>query len=208
MFGFLKKAAEKKKFDRKVLRKNDISLLILDERWNSLFKNSEKTSDILECEEKLKELLKTQSRLIAESTEITTRKKKRMDRIIQLTPDAFDRNIEEARNEMHSCEDDINKINQRLKEIEAGLENMPELIKDVNLELLEVTVNLVYFRIRSNQRRVKELEYIIEDAKAKLKEYIDEKESLSEDDTEIYSYFHDLLGAEELEKLDREFFGE
>ena len=29
---------------------------------------------------------------------------------------------------------------------------------------------------------------------------------LSQDDEDIYSYFHDLLGGEELEKLDMEFF--
>jgi hypothetical protein len=31
---------------------------------------------------------------------------------------------------------------------------------------------------------------------------------LSEDDTDVYSYFHDLLGGEELEKLDKEYFKE
>jgi hypothetical protein len=33
-------------------------------------------------------------------------------------------------------------------------------------------------------------------------------EVLSQGDTDVYSYFHDLLGGEEIEKLDREFFGE
>jgi hypothetical protein len=75
MFDFLKKTAEKKKFDRNILYKNSISLLILDERWNGLFKNIEKTPDIISLEEKLKELLKTQSRLIAESKETAVRKR-------------------------------------------------------------------------------------------------------------------------------------
>ena len=34
-------------------------------------------------------------------------------------------------------------------------------------------------------------------------EYIDEKESLTEDYNSLYSYFHDLLGNEELERLDK-----
>lgn len=54
---------------------------------------------------------------------------------------------------------------------------------------------------------MKELEILIEQIRNKLKEYIDEKELLSQDDTDIYAYFHDLLGAEELQKLDEEFFG-
>ncbi len=207
MFGFQKKPTGKKKFDRSILRKNNISLLILDERWNSLYNNTEKTPEILVCEEKLRELLKTQSRLITESKEIALRKKSRMDRIIQLTPDAFDRNNQQAKSEMYSCEVEIKRINERIKNIEAELENMPDLIKEANIDLLEKTVNLVYYKIRLNQKRVRELEGLIEDTKTRLKEYIDEKESLSKDDTDIYSYFHDLLGGEELEKLDKEFFG-
>jgi len=65
----------------------------------------------------------------------------------------------------------------------------------------------VYYEIGFNQRRIKELEAYIEETRTRLKELIDEKEALSEDDTDIYSYFHDLLGAEELEKLDKIFFG-
>jgi len=208
MFEFFKKptGTAKKKFDRSTLRKNNISLLILDERWNNLFNNTERTPDIIVCEEKLRELLKTQSRLITESKDIAHRKKNHMDRIIKLTPEAFDRNSEEARNEMHSCEVEIRKINDRMKEIEEELDNLPDLIKEANIDLLEKTVSLVYYKIRLNQKRVAELEVMIEETKAMLKEYIDEKESLSKDDNDIYSYFHDLLGPEELEKLDIEFF--
>lgn len=207
MFDFLKKTAGKKKFDRNILQKNSISLLILDERWNGLFKNIEKTPDIILLEEKLKELLKTQSRLIAESKEISVRKKKCMEKIIQLTPDVFDKKMESAKNEMNDCQNEINKANKRAGEIESQLLVIPNQLEEVNIELLEKVVYLVYFKIRSNQLRVKELEDLIEVTRQKLKEYIDEKETLSEDDTDIYSYFHDLLGPEELEKLDKEFFG-
>lgn len=84
---------------------------------------------------------------------------------------------------------------------------MPSRLRKVNLELLQLTVLVVYYKIRWNQKRVEELDRLIEETKTKLKEYIDERETLSQDDTDVYSYFHDLLGGEELEKLDRMFFG-
>ncbi len=205
MFGFLKKP-QKANFDIKVLRKNDISLLILDERWNKLFENTPKTPQIAACEEKLKTLIKDEARLIAEAKEIAALKKKCMDRIISLTPAVFEKNDPEAVKEMESCEKEIKRINDRLIKIEEELDVLPDKKKTTNLELLEQTVNAVYFKMRSGSKRVEELERLIQEERSKLKAYIDEKESLAQDDTEIYSYFHDLLGGEELERLDNEFF--
>jgi len=201
------KQKKNKKFDTRTLRKNDISLLILDERWNRLFANAEKTASIERCEQKLRDLLKEQARLIAEQKEIAAAKKLHMDRIIRLTPDVYEKGDEKAKEEMMISEREIKNINARAREIEDELDRMPDRIKQANLELLEETVNIVYFKIRAGRKRVEELEKLIEETRAKLKEYIDEKETLSQDDTDIYSYFHDLLGAEEIEKLDREFFG-
>lgn len=195
------------KFNTRTLRKNDISLLILDERWNKLFVNAQKTSAIIRSEEKLKELLKEEARLIAEQKEIASLKKHHMNKIIKLTTDVFDNDDRDAKREMNNSEREIVRINNRSKRIEERLDEMPDRLKQANLELLEQTVNIVYFKIRSGEKRVVELEKLIEEAKAKLKAYIDEKESLSQDHTDIYSYFHDLLGGEELEKLDSEYFG-
>lgn len=206
MFRFIKKRSKSPRFDRKVLRKNDISLLILDERWNSLFRNVEKTPQIIKYEEKLKQLLKDQSRLTEEKRKNSLIKKRCMNRIVELTSKVYEENDEEAKKEMEHCEREINRINQRCKEIEEELENIPDLIKETNLKLLEYTVNMVYFKIRASRKRVEELEVLIEKTREQLKRYIEEKESLSQDDTDIYSYFHDLLGAEELERLDREYF--
>lgn len=208
MFDFLKKSSRRAKLDRKVLRKNDISLLTLDERWNSLFTNIEKTSIIQKNEEKIRELLKAQSRLLAEEKEIAKIKKKCMDKILTLTTEAFDHHNDTAKTEMQDCEKEIKRINDRAVKIQTDLEEVPDRIKDTNLTLLEETINVVYLKIRTNQKRVEELGKLIEETHLKLKSYIDEKGTLSEDYTDIYSYFHDLLGGEELEKLDKVFFKE
>jgi hypothetical protein len=115
MIDFFKFSRRKVKIGREVLRRNNISLLTLDERWNSLFINTEKTPEITGCEEKLKELLKEQARLLSEEKENSNLKKKYMDRIIQLTPEAFDKNDENAKNEMQVCDKEIKKLNKRRK---------------------------------------------------------------------------------------------
>lgn len=201
------KSKKRKILDIKVLRKNDISLLILDERWNKLFTNTQKSPVIEQYEKQLKDLMKEQARLLTEQKAIPVLKKNNMDRIISLTSEVFDKNDETAKNEMQLAEKEIKRLNDRAKIIEDRLNEIPDEIKQVNLRLLEETINVVYFKIRSAGKRVKELEGLIDECKAKLKQYIDEKESLAQDDAEIYSYFHDLLGAEELERLDKEYFG-
>lgn len=196
----------KVKFDARVLKKNDISILSLDERWNNLFINTEKTEDILKCEVKLRELLKQEARLTSEAREIPVKKKKCMDRIIKLTTEAFDNNNEAARQEMQACEKEILRINERIKEIEPELDRIADSKKAANLELLEHTVNVVYLGMRARQKKVAELDRTIEEMRDKLKKHIDERAALTEDFTGTYSYFHDLIGGEELEKLDKKFF--
>jgi hypothetical protein len=190
----------------KVLFKNDISLLILDERWNGLFNNIIKTESILDYENKIKELLKEQSRLITESKDIAARKKDSMESIIRLTTEAFDNNNEEAHSQMQDCEKSIVAINRRTKEIEERILDIPKELRQANLVLLEQTIKLVYFSIKENQQKVEELDREIAAAKEHLKDMIDERELLAEDYTDTYSYFHDLLGGDELQKLDEIYF--
>lgn len=206
MFHLFRKNAGRFGFEGRTLRKNNISLLILDERWNKLFASTPKTPQIEACEEKLKQLLKEEAGLTAEAKEIAASKKLNMDKIIKLTPLVFEQNDEEAKKEMQLCEREIKRINERTKRIKEVLEALPDRLKKANLELLENTVNVVYFKIRKSSKRIEELGKLIDETKARLKQYIDEKELLSQDDTDIYAYFHDLLGAEELERLDRRFF--
>ncbi len=206
MWKFFNRRKPEPQLDIKVLIKNDISLLTLDERWNGLFKNIVKTESINLCENKIKELLKEQSRVIAESKEIAVKKKDCMDNIIKLTTEVFDNNNQEAQSQMQECEKQIVGINNRLEEIEERLINIPKELRQANLELLEQTVKLVYFSIRENQQRVAVLDKEIAETKEKLIRLVDERELRAQDHTDTYSYFHDLLGGDQLQKLDEIYF--
>lgn len=209
MFGFFnKKQNSKVEFDKWVLRKNDITLLILDERWNKLFTNAEKPQGILKCESELKDLLKLRAKLTEELKEIQKQKKDLMAQIISLTTEAFENNSEAAKQKMQECEKEIKKINDRLEKLPLELEEMPERLKAKNLELLQVAVEEVYISMRKKQKRVMELERLIEETREILKGYIEEKGTIAQDNTDVYSYFHDLLGSEEIEKLDKVYLSE
>ena len=107
---------------------------------------------------------------------------------------------------MQECEKSIVAINKKMEENEERLLDIPKEIREENLKLLEYTVNQVYFSIRENQLRVTELDKQIAQAKESLKKMIEERELLAEDYSDTYSYFHDLLGKDELQKLDEIYF--
>jgi len=54
---------------------------------------------------------------------------------------------------------------------------MPERIREANLELLKCTMNSVYFKMRENQLRVKELEELIEKTRKQLAVILTKKKS-------------------------------
>lgn len=203
----LKMFKKKKKinFDQNILRKNDISMLIIDERWNQLFNKEEKTTPIVKCEQNLKHLLKEQARLVTEQKDITNKKKKCMETIVMLTDKAYQENDEKALEEMQQCQKEIAHINERIKAIDLELQEIPEKIKQANMELLEETVNAVYTKIKTSEQTIKQLESEIGILKDKLRNSIIKKQELAELVENAYSYFHDLIGKEELERLDKEY---
>jgi CRISPR/Cas system-associated protein Csx1 len=129
-----------------------------------------------------------------------------MDSIIKLTTEAFDNNNQQAHTKMQECEKAIVAINKRIQEIEDRLLDIPKAIREANLLLLEHTVRLVYFSIKEKQQRADAFDRQIAQARESLKRMIDEKELLAEDYSGTYSYFHDLLGKDELQKLDELYF--
>lgn len=211
MFGFRKKEVvtnKDVKFNKYVLKSNDISLLILDERWNGIFNHAEKTEEIIKVEEELRSLLKQQSKLIEEQRSAGARKKELVAGILALTQETFENNNEEARVKMNQCEQEIKDINERNTKIEEELDELPRKLKEKNMELLEIAVEKVYFTLRGRQKRLEELTSLIEETREKLKGYIDEKETLAQENNDSYSYFHDLLGSAEIERLDKLYFSE
>ena len=191
--------------DPDILRRNRISVLTLDERWNSLFKYIAKTPTIIRLEERMNNLLKKQAQLTTEHKENLALKKDLLKRIMELTTDAFERGDETARKQIDNSEAEINRINLREPEIEEELSTAQTDIKEVNIELLENSVSYLYRDIKKTQERTVELEVLIEELKEKLKESISERETMVEAYNQTYLYLHALLGVEQIEELDRHY---
>ncbi len=188
---------------KNILKKNGITLLFVDERWKKLYDKFAKTQDIINFENEISSLLKEQSRLKLELKQLNACKKEYMDKIVSLTSQVFDNDSDNAREDMDYCRKEIRRMNLRGAEIERRLEEIPGIIDGDNLEMLECAVNYTYEKMNGYIKRMGELEGLVDEARVKLRKYVEEMQIISDDYSLIYSNMHDLLGSEELDRLDR-----
>ena len=188
---------------KNILKKNGITLLFVDERWKKLYDKYAKTQDIINFENEISSLLKEQSRLKLELKQLNAGKKEYMDKIVSLTSQVFDNDSDNAREDMDYCRKEIRRMNLRGAEIERRLEEIPGIIDGDNLEMLECAVNYTYEKMNGYIKRMGELEGLVDEARVKLRKYVEEMQIISDDYSLIYSNMHDLLGSEEIDRLDR-----
>jgi len=196
---------QKLDFNIATLKKNDIVILTLDERWNTLFKIIPINSEVKKHQDYLNRLLAKEAGLYQEQKNIEPEKIKHMNRIMMLTTDAFDNNSEEAKKSLVESKEKIEALNKRAQELENEIFQMKDKIRDANFKLLDVTVRYVYDVMTTSREKQKKLDRELEKTKKRLKKLQTERQNLSTDWTEIYSFFHTLLGSDELTKLDQLF---
>ncbi|MBP7175036.1 MAG: hypothetical protein KBA53_02310 [Thermoclostridium sp.] len=196
---------QKLDFNIATLKKNDIVILTLDERWNKLFKVIPITAEIQRQQAFLNKLLGKEAALYQEQKSIEPEKVKCMNRIMTLTEEAFDKNNEEAKKSLAQSKERIEALNKRAQDILNELYQMKDEIREANFKLLEATVRHVYSVMARSRERQKKLDRELELAKKRLKDLQTERQGMSTDWTEVYSFFHTLLGSDELTKLDQLF---
>ena len=196
---------KKLKFDISTLKKNDISILTLDERWNKIFKIIPISREVQKCQDNLNRLIGQEATLFQEQQNIDPNKKKHMNNIIALTEEAFKKNNEEAKRSLIQSKQHIEQLNKRAVELEDELFDMKNKIRDSNFKLLDETVRQVYNVMAKSKKEERKLETELNNVKKRLKELQEQRQNLTTDWTEVYAFFHDLLGSDELTKLDMKF---
>ena len=115
MFFRRKKPRQDKK--KPVIFEEKVPIITLDNSWHQLFEEI-KTPEIVSMEEKLNDFLKEQGKLNTDYIEYTRLKKDMLDKILELTHQAFELNSEEAIEEIENQQKMILKINEKTEKIE------------------------------------------------------------------------------------------
>ena len=177
-----------------------VPLLILDQKWHRLFAVHGKTDEIKELESKLHNLLTEQSKLNNRLKELKRLKGKLLDEIVQ--------NMEENEKKIEENKRFVDEINEKLDECEEKLVDIPYQIRETNDELMLLSMDYFYEKIRVNQEESNEIEEWINQVRIDLKKNIIRKQNRDINNREIYAYLHDIFGAEVINIFDIKYDGD
>lgn len=182
-----------------------IPILTLDHKWHKLFTQKKPDKKLKRLEEEMNELLKKQGRLTSEIKDIKKLKKKLLDGIVANAEGAAVENDEKAVRKAQESSRLIDECNEKLEEYEEELFELPAEIDRVNKELMLLTMEICYVRLKENEQIIEEDAKEIADMREELKKRLLEKQDLEQTNQELYSYMHDIFGAEVIELFDMKY---
>lgn len=186
------------------LRGKKIPILTLDNKWYKLL-TPEARRQVSSLEHHLNYLLKRQGKLNTETKEIRKLKKQLMNEIMPLVDEAdqnpnslLDKKIEQNRRLLEEC-------NEKLESYQNELTELPNKIDDVNIRLMLITMDCCYETMKESTQEIKNIADWVARTRVELKKKLIKKQEMEQRNHAIYSYMHDLFGAEVLDMFDLQY---
>ena len=183
-----------------------IPILTLDNKWHQLFTQREYTPEIKQMEKELNNLLKRQGKINDENKEIKVLKKKLMDEIVvladELVRDPSSKKLEKKQNE---CKRLLEECNEKLDANEEEMIELPRQINQINNKLMLISMDVCYRRLQKNTAELAEIEEWIANVRRELKKKIIRKQEKEAMNHQLYSYMHDIFGADVIELFDMKY---
>ncbi|MCR5118240.1 MAG: hypothetical protein K6B44_01305 [Lachnospiraceae bacterium] len=184
---------------RPALTGKKIPIISLDNKWYKLMAGIEHTPEMKELEDKLKELLKRQGKINSELKEIKKQKAELMEDIVGvMDSENSDEKQEEYKKKIDEC-------NVKMDKYQDELLDLPKEINEVNMELMLDTMEICYDIIQENTDRIKEIADWITNVRIELKKNVVRKQECELKNQQMYSYMHDIFGAEVIDIFDMKY---
>lgn len=191
---------------KQAMAEKEIPLLPLDNKWHQLFTQTEPNAVILYLEEQLNQLIRRQGKLNTETKEIHQLKKKLMDQIL-VTVDELDQGVNSKLNNKKIDADKrlVQECNEKLNSYKKELEELPKRMEELNRKLMLATMEICYSRIKENTEDIEAITKWIHTVRVELKKNVIRKQEKEAANKNLYSYMHDIFGAEVLELFDMKY---
>ena len=183
-----------------------IPILTLDDKWYRLFTQSEYTPEIRRMEGELNDLIKRQGKVSDENREIKKLKKKLMDEIVvladELVRDPSSKKLEKRQDE---CKRLLTECNEKLDANEEEMVELPRQVNQINKKLMLATMEVCYRKLHKNTEELEQIDGWINKVRRELKKKIIRKQEKEAMNHQLYSYMHDIFGAEVIELFDMKY---
>ena len=187
---------------RQALDGKKIPVLTLDNNWHRLFTQVEHTPEIQAVEEQLNELIKRQGKANTESKDIVRLKRKLLDEIMTLADRIDSRNSRKYEKEMSEHQRLVGECNDKLNGYRQEIAELPDEIEKVNERLMLITMRECYERLQRNTAEIDAIDAWITEIRKELKKKTVRKKEKENMNFQLYSYMHDLFGADVMELFD------
>lgn len=184
------------------LKDKKIPILTLDNKWHQLFTQVKQTPEMVQLAESLNSLIKKQAKANEEIRKLKKIKKKLMQEILEQSSEASATENAEASKKSLDNSKLINECNQKIEEYEDELLDLPSQMDELNRQLMLLSMEQCYDILRNNEQEIDDIVKWIAEIRVELKKRIIRKQEKEAQTQELYSYMHDIFGAEVIELFD------
>lgn len=192
---------DKKEIFSGALQGKKIPILTMDNKWYRLLDETGRTA-AGELTEHLNELLRRQGKLNTESKEIRKLKKKLMSEIVPMVNEAEQSQNAALEQKIEDNKRLIAECNEKLEKYQDEMLELPGEIDRVNFQLMLFTMECCYRTMKENQGAIQEITDWVTQVRIDLKKNLIRRQEMEQQNQEIYSYMHDVFGADVVDLFD------
>ena len=180
-----------------------VPILVLDQKWHRLFAIHGKSEEIKQFEEELNGLLARQGQANQDIKDLKKVKNNLMESIVANMDGKNEENQDPVlQKKMEENKRLINEVNEKIEACEDELLELPKQITDKNEDLMLASMDFCYDKLRTNNEEIEEIAAWIKQMRIDLKKNIIKKQNREINSKEIYSYMHDIFGAQIIDIFD------
>lgn len=189
------------------LHEKKIPILTLDNKWYRLL-DDDTRKRLSGTEERLNALLRRQGKLNTETKDIRKLKKKLMDEIMSMAEQMNQGGNSQLEEKLAQHKRLLEECNEKLADYQEELRDLPGEIEELNSRLMLATMEYCYSMMQTNSEEIDKIAEWVKDIRIELKKQLVRKQKMEQKNQQIYSYMHDVFGADVVDLFDMKYHPE
>ena len=189
------------------LHEKKIPILTLDNKWYRLL-DDDTRKRLSGTEDRLNALLRRQGKLNTETKDIRQLKLKLMDEIMSMAEQMNQGGNSQLEEKLAQHKRLLEECNEKLADYQEELRELPGEIEELNSRLMLATMEYCYSMMQTNSEEIEKIAEWVKDIRIELKKQLVRKQKMEQKNQQIYSYMHDVFGADVVDLFDMKYHPE